>query len=206
MLPFRKRDRETELNRLGLASAAIHAQLPEQGRTVSRTGRDGSAQVACALCRNSPEGSSGSAPIRNASLKPQFRHCLHLGDGMKIRKLHVLVLLLCLSALSFSQDLASFEKRTTVKKLANGLTVIICERPEAPVFSFFTHVDAGSVQDPSGQDRPGAHVRAHGVQGNRHDWHARLRGRESGAGQSGNGLRGIYPLSATSALTATTTK
>jgi len=24
------------------------------------------------------------------------------------------------------------------KKLANGLTVIICERPEAPVFSFFT--------------------------------------------------------------------
>ena len=49
------------------------------------------------------------------------------------------------------QDLASFEKRTTVKKLANGLTVIICERPEAPVFSFFTHVDAGSVQDPMGK-------------------------------------------------------
>src|ERR1022692_3429133 len=54
-------------------------------------------------------------------------------------------------SLSFSQDLASFEKRTTVKKLANGLTVVICERPEAPVFSFFTHVDAGSAQDPMGK-------------------------------------------------------
>jgi predicted Zn-dependent peptidase len=58
--------------------------------------------------------------------------------------------ILCFVLCSFasSQDLASFEKRTTVKKLENGLTVIICERPEAPVFSFFTHVDAGSVQDP----------------------------------------------------------
>src|SRR5208282_3054278 len=50
-----------------------------------------------------------------------------------------------------AQDMASFEKRTTVKKLDNGLTVVICERPEAPVFSFFTHVDAGSVQDPLGE-------------------------------------------------------
>jgi predicted Zn-dependent peptidase len=50
-----------------------------------------------------------------------------------------------------AQDIASFEKRTTVKVLKNGLTVILCERPEAPVFSFFTIVDAGSVQDPQGQ-------------------------------------------------------
>jgi predicted Zn-dependent peptidase len=70
---------------------------------------------------------------------------------MKVRSIRVLVLILCLSGIGFSQDLASFEKRTTVKKLANGLTVIICERPEAPVFSFFTHVDAGSVQDPLGK-------------------------------------------------------
>jgi predicted Zn-dependent peptidase len=70
---------------------------------------------------------------------------------MKVRSLRVLVLVLCLSAIALSQDLASFEKRTVVKKLANGLTVIICERPEAPVFSFFTHVDAGSVQDPLGK-------------------------------------------------------
>ncbi len=70
---------------------------------------------------------------------------------MKLCNLRVSILVLFLSTLAFSQDLASFEKRTTVKKLANGLTVIICERPEAPVFSFFTHVDAGSVQDPLGR-------------------------------------------------------
>ena len=57
-------------------------------------------------------------------------------------------LFLCLTALAAAQDLASFEKRITVKKLANGLTLLICERPEAPVFSFFTLVDAGSAQDP----------------------------------------------------------
>ena len=63
----------------------------------------------------------------------------------------------CFSALlsipkqAVAQDLASFEKRVTVKTLANGLTIIICERPEAPVFSFFTLVDAGSVQDPLGE-------------------------------------------------------
>ena len=55
------------------------------------------------------------------------------------------------SCLATAQDLASFEKRITVKKLENGLTVVICERPEAPVFSFFTHVDAGSTQDPLGK-------------------------------------------------------
>ena len=70
---------------------------------------------------------------------------------MKFRLRFTIVLCFVLCSLSFSQDLASFEKRTTVKKLANGLTVIICERPEAPVFSFFTHVDAGSVQDPLGK-------------------------------------------------------
>ena len=57
-------------------------------------------------------------------------------------------LLLFLSAVALAQDVASFEKRVTVKKLANGLTLIICERSEAPVFSFFTLVDAGSTQDP----------------------------------------------------------
>jgi len=58
------------------------------------------------------------------------------------------VLLLLLSAAALAQDVASFQKRVTVKKLANGLTLMVCERPEAPVFSFFTLVDAGSAQDP----------------------------------------------------------
>jgi len=59
-------------------------------------------------------------------------------------------LLLVLAACAAAQDVESFAKRITVKKLQNGLTVIICERPEAPVFSFSTLVDAGSVQDPMG--------------------------------------------------------
>jgi len=67
---------------------------------------------------------------------------------MKHLSLKVAFLLLLLSSISLAQDVSSFEKRVTVKKLANGLTVMICERPEAPVFSFFTLVDAGSVQDP----------------------------------------------------------
>src|SRR5436853_4712437 len=70
---------------------------------------------------------------------------------MKYRALRILIIFSVLISLAGAQDLASFEKRTTVKKLANGLTVLICERPEAPVFSFFTHVDAGSVQDPTGE-------------------------------------------------------
>ncbi len=50
-----------------------------------------------------------------------------------------------------AQDLASFERRTTVKVLPNGLTLVLCERPEAPVFSFYTMVNAGSADDPNGE-------------------------------------------------------
>jgi predicted Zn-dependent peptidase len=49
-----------------------------------------------------------------------------------------------------AQDIASFEKRITVKTLPNGLTVMLLERHEAPVFSFQVQVDAGSAQDPKG--------------------------------------------------------
>jgi predicted Zn-dependent peptidase len=67
---------------------------------------------------------------------------------MKRRTLKIALFLTILSTFAAAQDVASFEKRVTVKTLANGLTVIVCERPEAPVFSFFTLVDAGSAQDP----------------------------------------------------------
>jgi predicted Zn-dependent peptidase len=59
-------------------------------------------------------------------------------------------MVLILIAVSAAQDVASFEKRIAVKKLPNGLTLVVCERAEAPVFSFFTLVDAGSAQDPMG--------------------------------------------------------
>ena len=57
-------------------------------------------------------------------------------------------LLIACAAPTFAQDLASFEKNVTVKTLPNGLTVVLYRRAEAPVFSFFTLVDAGSAQDP----------------------------------------------------------
>jgi predicted Zn-dependent peptidase len=65
----------------------------------------------------------------------------------------VLAALVCLNAstqIARAQNIASFEKRITVQKLPNGLTVLIMERPEAPVFSFFTHVNVGSAQEVQG--------------------------------------------------------
>ncbi|RZU39769.1 M16 family metallopeptidase [Edaphobacter modestus] len=76
------------------------------------------------------------------------------------RVLTTLILGLALGSVARAQDLASFEKRTTVKVLPNGLTLIVCERPEAPVFSFYTLVDAGSADDPQG-DSGLAHMFEH---------------------------------------------
>ena len=66
------------------------------------------------------------------------------------RMITVLVLLAASLPLA-AQDLASYERRVSVKTLPNGLTVVLWRRPEAPVFSFFTMVDAGSAQDPKNQ-------------------------------------------------------
>ncbi len=67
------------------------------------------------------------------------------------RKTTSLLLAFLFSLPLLAQDIASFEKRITVKKLPNGLTLIVMERPEAPVFSGYTLVDAGSVQDPKNE-------------------------------------------------------
>ncbi len=63
--------------------------------------------------------------------------------------LAVSMLTLC-AATAGAQDIASFEKRVTVKVLDNGLTVLVCERHEAPVFSFFTHVNVGADRESPG--------------------------------------------------------
>src|SRR5579863_2356526 len=66
-----------------------------------------------------------------------------------------LFLTLALAALTIAsaraQDLKSFEQWITTKVLPNGLTLVICERHEAPVFSYTTFIDAGDVNDPSGE-------------------------------------------------------
>jgi predicted Zn-dependent peptidase len=59
-------------------------------------------------------------------------------------------LLLGAASTAAPQDLTSFEKRITVKTLDNGLTLLVCERPEVPVFSFFTHVDVGADREVPG--------------------------------------------------------
>jgi predicted Zn-dependent peptidase len=58
--------------------------------------------------------------------------------------------MLALAVPAAAQDLASFEKRVTLEKLPNGLTLLVLERPEAPVFSFFTHVNAGADREVPG--------------------------------------------------------
>lgn len=61
----------------------------------------------------------------------------------------VLLLMLVTTSLA-AQDLASFEKRTQTRVLDNGLTVIILERHDAPVFSYATVINAGSAQEVPG--------------------------------------------------------
>jgi predicted Zn-dependent peptidase len=71
---------------------------------------------------------------------------------MMSRILKCATAVLILAGFCAAQDLTSFEKRVMVKKLPNGLTAVVCQRPDsAPVFSFFTNVDAGSAQDPMGK-------------------------------------------------------
>src|SRR5580698_2395949 len=55
-----------------------------------------------------------------------------------------------LPALLAAQSLREFEKKVTEFTLGNGLHFILAERHEAPVVSFHTYVNAGSVDDPSG--------------------------------------------------------
>src|ERR1700757_377959 len=50
-----------------------------------------------------------------------------------------------------AQSLQDFEKRITEFTLPNGLHFIVFERHEAPVVSFHSYVNAGSVDDPSGE-------------------------------------------------------
>jgi predicted Zn-dependent peptidase len=66
-----------------------------------------------------------------------------------IRKLLASALLLA-ALPAAAQDLKSFEAKTTVHVLKNGWTFLLVERPEAPVFSFFTLADVGSAQEVPG--------------------------------------------------------
>jgi len=51
---------------------------------------------------------------------------------------------------SFSMNMKDFEKNLTVHKLDNGLTFLLYERHNAPVVSFHTYVNVGSVNETYG--------------------------------------------------------
>ena len=70
----------------------------------------------------------------------------------RLRVIGVLCLALLLASPASAQDLLSpFEQKTTTFTLENGLQFVVVERPEAPVVSFHTYVDVGSVDEPNGQ-------------------------------------------------------
>jgi predicted Zn-dependent peptidase len=66
------------------------------------------------------------------------------------RLVSLAVLLALVATGASAQDLASFEKRTSMRTLDNGLTVIILERHDAPVFSYATMINTGSAQEVPG--------------------------------------------------------
>ena len=68
-----------------------------------------------------------------------------------MRGLRICPVLLLAGVCLPAQDLKVFEKTVTEFTLANGLHFIVAERHEAPVVSFRTYVNAGSVDDPSGE-------------------------------------------------------
>src|SRR5205085_4528542 len=60
-------------------------------------------------------------------------------------------ILLLLPALLAAQSLKDFEKKVTEFTLPNGLHFIVIERHDAPVVSFHTYMNVGSVDDPGGE-------------------------------------------------------
>jgi hypothetical protein len=67
------------------------------------------------------------------------------------RSASIHLLFLVVPFLATAQDLKEFEKHVTEFTLGNGLHFIVLERHEAPVVSFHTYVNAGSVDDPEGK-------------------------------------------------------
>src|SRR5579862_3421251 len=61
--------------------------------------------------------------------------------------MRVRFLFLLLPGLLAAQSLQDFEKKVTRFTLPNGLTFLVIERHEAPVVSFHTYVNVGSVDD-----------------------------------------------------------
>jgi predicted Zn-dependent peptidase len=73
------------------------------------------------------------------------------GADKNVKPLRLWAWLMLLPLALVAQNLKEFEKKVTEFTLPNGLHFIIAERHEAPVVSMRTYVNAGSVDDPSGE-------------------------------------------------------
>lgn len=62
----------------------------------------------------------------------------------------LLAVFVAVSSTISAQNLEEFEKKVTEFTLDNGLHFIIIERHDAPVVSFYTHVDVGGIDEPKG--------------------------------------------------------
>jgi predicted Zn-dependent peptidase len=62
----------------------------------------------------------------------------------------LVMLLAAIPIVAGAQNLAEFEKKVTEFTLDNGLQFIVVERHEAPVVSFHTYADVGSVDEVKG--------------------------------------------------------
>jgi predicted Zn-dependent peptidase len=95
------------------------------------------------------------APETRFAAHSFYRSSLHNRSRWLALALCVVLLPLGIVAQTAQSTTDSFEQalegRTTVKVLPNGLTLVLSERHEAPVFSFYTEVNAGSANDPGGQ-------------------------------------------------------
>ena len=80
-----------------------------------------------------------------------------------MRGLYLCFLLLSASLPGPAQNMQELQKKVSEFTLPNGLRFVVLERHESPVASFHTWVNAGSIQDPAGRDRPGAYVRTYGL-------------------------------------------
>jgi len=91
----------------------------------------------CTACIPGQYCAGGTAPaiLKSRSRMLRFRFCFAL-------------LLVSLGA--WSQDVHEFDKRITEFDTVNGMHFIVMERHDAPVVSFHTYVNVGSVDDPSG--------------------------------------------------------
>src|SRR5580704_9465377 len=70
--------------------------------------------------------------------------------ALSVRAIAMGATLLAASLALSAQNLKEFEKKVTEFTLPNGLHFLIVERHEAPVVSFHTFVNAGSMNDPAG--------------------------------------------------------